>query len=59
MFYYDSSLFLEDSKAFLFNIDQTSANVDLNFLSAKENVTYVAFPSDTFKDINDLNLKLQ
>lgn len=57
MFYYDSSLFLEDSKAFLFNIDQTSANVDLNFLSV--NVTYVAFPSDTFKDINDLNLKLQ
>ncbi|KAL4706751.1 hypothetical protein ACJJTC_014506 [Scirpophaga incertulas] len=39
--------------------DQTSANAYLSFLKEKENVAAIAFLTDIFKHINDLNLKLQ
>lgn len=38
---------------------QSSTNNFLNFLNEKENVATIAFLSDIFKYINELNLKLQ
>lgn len=50
---------LEHLKTYLFNSNQTSANAYLSFLNEKENVAVIAFLTDIFKHINDLNIKLQ
>ena len=49
---------LDEIKLFLSSSDQLCAKDYLDFLEIKENVIFIAFLTDIFKHINDLNFKL-